>query len=205
MTDKNLDDIFRLLSDKSSAKRRSAAKRLRKLRDPTAGPRLLAALEKEIRDVRTWETQYQMIMALAESHYQPAVPFLRSLADQPAEPMVHTATGDALVRIERKFSEDPQPILDLLARKNLPLIEGGLRAVAMLRLKLPHHAIGQIIEFASRPENEQVRFWVAAAAPGWEGPEVSLFLRSCATAKLEETRKAAEAALQKRYLKWSPL
>jgi HEAT repeat protein len=52
------------LSDRASAKRRSAAKRLGKLADETAGPALLHALQREIGDRRTWETQYEMIMAL---------------------------------------------------------------------------------------------------------------------------------------------
>ncbi|MFD4766286.1 hypothetical protein [Streptomyces niveus] len=50
-------DAIRQLQDRSSAKRRSAAKRLRKLGDPYAGPALLEALKNEVRDSRTWETQ----------------------------------------------------------------------------------------------------------------------------------------------------
>jgi len=205
VSDKNLAELVRQLHDKSSPKRRAAAKGLRKLQSPSAGPPLLAALEKEILDVRTWETQYQMIMAIAESGYTPAIPLLRRISDQPVEPMVLTAIGDALVRMERAYPEDPRPILDLLATSNLALVEGGLRAVAILHLKLPEETIRRILDFASQPEHVQVRFWVAAAAPGWDGAAVDEFLRSCMTADLDDTRKAAEAALRKIYLRWSPL
>src|SRR5262245_42924676 len=91
-----------LLRHKHSAKRRSGAKRLRKLRRPESGPPLLAALRDEVRDPRTWETQYHMIMALAEAGYAPALPYVEELSRQPFEAtMVYTALGDALVRLGR--------------------------------------------------------------------------------------------------------
>lgn len=95
-------------------------------------------------------------------------------------------------------------MLELLSTERA-IAEGALRAIAMLRLKLSRSAILAVVEFASRPENEQVRFWVAAGAAGWNEPEVESFLHDCAASQLADTRKAAAAALQKKYLKWSPL
>jgi HEAT repeat protein len=197
-------ELVALLSHKSSAKRRAAAKQLRKMKDHSAGPALLRALEQEVRDPRTWETQYHMVMAIAESGYAEALPFIRSLVAARLEPMVFTAVGDALVRLDVRISEAPARILHLLSNQ-LPIAEGALRAIAMLQLKLPRSTILSILEFASRPENEQARFWVAAAAPGWNEPEVETFLHGCSHSELADTRKAAAAALQKKYLKWSPL
>ena len=94
-----LDDLAAQLVDKRSAKRRAAAKKLRKRRDPAAGPALTAALDAEIADKRTWETQYQMIMALAESGVHDVLPLLREVAAMDLEPMVLIAVGDALVRL----------------------------------------------------------------------------------------------------------
>lgn len=145
-----------------------------------------------------------MIMAIAESGYSKALPFILSLVTAPLEPMVLTAVGDALVRLDARITEDPKLILHLLSG-HLSIAEGALRATAMLQLKLPRSTILSIVEFASRPENEQVRFWVAAAAPGWNEPEVEKFLHDCSGAELADTRKAAAAALQKKYLKWSHL
>jgi HEAT repeat protein len=197
-------ELVALLSHKSSAKRRAAAKQLRKMKDSAAAPALLRALEEEVRDPRTWETQYHMVMAIAENGYAEALPFIRSLVTARLEPMVFTAVGDALVRLDVRISEDPARILNLLSSQ-LPVAEGALRAIAMLQLKLSRSAILGILEFASRPENEQVQFWVAAAAPGWNEPEVETFLHGCSGSKLADARKAAAAALQKRYLKWYPL
>ena len=74
-----------LLGDKRSARRRLGAKRLRQQPDPTAGPALLAALRLEVRDPRTWETQYHRIMALAACGYTPALPVLEELTRLPFE------------------------------------------------------------------------------------------------------------------------
>jgi hypothetical protein len=193
------------LSHKVSAQRRSAAKQLRKLKDKNAGPALAEALAREVQDRRTWETQYQMIMALGESDYRPALPLLEQLRALDLEPMVRVALGDAWVRLARTPDGGAAPVLDILKEGDIHLAEGALRAVAMLRLALTSEAVERILDYASRPENAKVRFWVAAAAPGWSGPVVDSFLRSCTHDTLADTRRAAEAALRREYLRWNPL
>lgn len=196
-----------LLTHSLSAKRRSGAKRLRKLRCVEAGPALLAALRNEVRDPRTWETQYQMIMALAESNYKPALPFLEELSEQAFEAtMVYTALGDAIVRLGRSSVEDAGPVLRLLDSGNERLTDGALRAVAMLRLRLDQASVARIVAFASGlPMADGQRFWVAAAAAGWRGPAVEGFLQECAQSPRADVREAATAAAQGRYGRWSPL
>src|SRR3954463_14583297 len=121
--DNDVQEAIALLHHKQSAKRRSGAKRLRKLRQPEAGPALLAALRDEVRDPRTWETQYQMIMALAESGYGPALPYLEELSGQPFEAtMVYPALGDALVRLGSASAGDAEPVLRVMAGGNERLI-----------------------------------------------------------------------------------
>src|SRR5262245_35333653 len=202
-----MQEAIGLLRHKLSPKRRSGAKRLRKLRRPEAGPALLAALEAEVRDPRTWETQYQMIMALAESDYGPALPYLEELSRQPFEAtMVYTALGDALVRLGNTSAGDAEPVLRVMAGGNERLIDGAFRAVAMLRLQPDQAAVDRLIAFASAlAPADGLRFWVAAAAPGWRGPAVEGFLRECARSPREDVREAAAAALQGKYRKWSPL
>ncbi len=205
--DHDLHEALGLLNHKLSPKRRAGAKRLRKFRRPETGPALLASLRAEVRDPRTWETQYQMIMALAESGYQPALPYLEELSRQRFDAtMVYTALGDAIVRLGRPSAEDAGPVLHLMASGNAGLIDGAFRAVAMLRLRLEQTAVDQIVTFASAlPVAAGLRFWVAAAAPGWRGPNVEAFLNECARGPREDVREAAVAALQGKYLKWSPL
>lgn len=206
-TDDDVKAAIDLLGHKLSAKRRSGAKQLRKFRRPEAGPALLAALRHEVGDPRTWETQYQMVMALAESRYSPALAYLEELAQHPFEAtMVYTALGDAIVRLGRSSAEDAGPVLRLLDSGNERLIDGALRAVAMLQLTLDQAAVERIVTFASAlPSADGLRLWVAAAAPGWRGPAVESFLRECAHSSREDVRQAAVAAAQGSYRKWSPL
>jgi HEAT repeat protein len=198
----SIDKLVEELSNARSAKRRAAAKSLRKLGDPIAGAAIEEALRREVQDPRTWETQYQMIMALGECRYEPSVPLLLDLSTRKLEHMVYVAIGDALVRL----SADPEKeLLRVLSTGKPALAEGALRAVAMLRLDLSTEAIESVIAHVAKPENEQLRFWVAAAAPGWDGPTVQAFLHDCSRLDRKETREAAQAALKKKYLRWNPL
>jgi HEAT repeat protein len=197
--------LLEQLAHPKSSVRRSAAKKLRKAREPSAGPALLAALQNEVRDPRTWETQYQMVMALAETAYVEASALLGELQLRPLAPVVLVAVGDALVRLARSYPDDPAPILGLLDSGTPALFEGGLRAVAMLHLALTPESVRRIMEAVSRPEHEAARFWAAAAAPGWQGAEVEAFLTRSLEDRSAEVRKAAEAALRHEYLRWRPL
>ena len=78
----------------------------------------------------------------------------------------------------------------ILSSNQTGLAEGALRAIAMLRLGLSTEAIEKIMAFVARPENEQLRFWVAAAAPGWDAPQVQEFLRDCRRSASKETRRS---------------
>ena len=101
----DIQTLIEQLQHKSSAKRRAAAKKLRKLKAKEAGPALLAALKNELKDKRTWETQYQMIMALGESGYTESLEFLIQLAGQEFEAtMVYVAIGDSIIRLQNTFS-----------------------------------------------------------------------------------------------------
>ena len=195
------------LQDRRAPHRRSAAKRLRKLGDQVAGPALLAALQKEVQDVRTWETQYQLVMALGECDYRPALPFLRHLACEQFEATVlYLALGDVIVRLDRAHEQDPSPIFWAMATQNLYLVDGAFRAMAMLRMTHDPKSIAAIIEYASTfRRDDPVRFWVVAAAPGWRGPAVERFLADCAQSSREDIRTAAVAAQQGTYQRWRPL
>lgn len=196
-----------LLADRYSPKRRSGAKQLRRLGDPTAGPALLEALQREVQDPRTWETQYQLIMALAECRFGAALPLLKSLSLREFRAaMVYIALGDAIVRLDREQDNDPTPVLRMMESSNEMLIEGAFRAVAILHLQLNEEAVATIVRsVASRPLVDGLRFWVAAAAPGWNGQEVEAFLRSSSASPQEDIKKAAIAALNKVYLDWTIL
>ena len=189
------------------SRRRSAAKRLRKRGDVSAGPALLAALRKEVEDVRTWETQYQMIMAIGECRYSDALPFLEELVRRDfAATMIYMALGDALVRLKIQGINDGAPVVDYLGSGNVSLIEGALRAMAMLRMVPGDEHIGNLLEYGSRLRGDRWDvIWLLAAAPGWSGDNVDAFVARNMSSPRREVKEAAELASAKKYRKWFPL
>jgi len=202
-----LQDAIDQLADRASAKRRSAAKRLRVLGDPAAGPALLDALRTEIGDPRTWETQYQLIMALGSCGHAPAVELLEQLAAQQDDyTMVGVALGDALVRIEWTTDSSLTTIDRYMSTGSPSVIDGTFRAIAMLRLVPDDELLGRIIAFVTRLDLvDPLRFWVAAAAAGWTGPNVEVFLRGCLTSPRNDVVEAATDSLAGTYKKYRPL
>jgi hypothetical protein len=196
-----------LLGDKGSPKRRSAAKKLRKLGDASAGVALLDALRAELKDPRTWETQYQMIMALGECGYEEALSFLRELARAKFEAtMVYVALGDAIVRLARKHQNVALPVIECARSGNDMLADGAFRAMAMLRMVPDEATIATLIDLVSaRPPEDGIPFWVVAAAPGWKGPKVEAFLHECESSPRKDVCDAAKDALLGKYRRWKPL
>jgi hypothetical protein len=196
----DLDASIAALAAPRSPHRRSAAKKLRRLGDGRACPALLTALHRELEDARTWETQYQMIMALGECRCTSALPLLLDLRAQELKtprlvPMARIALGDALVRL------DPTPtnLLALAASADQDLVSGALRAVAMLRLVFEEAIIDRLIDVAGG------KFWLVAAAAGWRGARVRLLLETCVASPILELKEAALASLAGTYKDWNPL
>jgi hypothetical protein len=195
------------IKNRHSSKRRSAALKLRKLKDPSCGPALLSALIEELKDPRTWVIQYQMIMALGHSGYTEAIPLLEILAHEKFEATtVLAAVGDAYVRLSRKSNEDATPVLKMLRVQNDgQLRDGALRAVAMLRMHFNAEDTSAIIHMVQEERSEERKFWLIAACPGWSGVEVDEFIDQCMSSPRDDVRKLAADAKIKKYRKWRPL
>jgi HEAT repeat protein len=208
MPGSELTPLIEQLKSRHSPKRRSAALRLRKLGNPAAGPALLDALATELNDPRTWETQYQMVMALGHSGTTEAIPLLDILAHEkfPGRTMLLVAIGDALVRLSRSSDADAGPVLKVLSIANDgSLYDGALRAVAMLRMRFNEAETAEIIRAVDAAGDERRRFWLIAACPGWSGVEVDRFVERCLSSTREDVRAAAADAKLKRYRNWRPL
>ncbi len=173
----------------------------------SAGPALLAALRKEVEDARTWETQYQMIMAIGECGYSEALPLLDELALRDFEAtMVYMAIGDALVRLKIQGLNDGGPVVEHLDSGNVSLIAGALRAMAMLKMIPSDEHVEKLLDFGLRlPADRGDVVWILAAAPGWSGRKVEAFVAKHMTSPRREIREAAELAEAKKYRKWYPL
>jgi len=207
-----LADLIDQLSSKQSEKRRSAARRLRKIGDVTAGPALFAALQREIKDTRTWETQYQMIMAIGHCRYTEAFPIIQILAHEKFwATMRLVAIGDTFVRLRITSERDAQPIRDVFKVDNSDMLyNGALRAAAMLRLCPSETEAAEIINFIkpraeASTKQEGLKFWLVAGCAGWSGPVVNAFIEECLASPREDVREAAADAKAKKYRNWRPL
>jgi len=86
------------------------------------------------------------------------------------------------------------------------LMDGSLRAMAMLRMVPDADAMREILAFMnSLSPPDPLRFWVAAAAPGWKHPDLDAFLRSCVTSGRTDVAEAGNLAQIGKYKKWNPL
>lgn len=203
-----------LLGNSRSKKRVSGAKRLRKLGDPAAGPALLEALQKEVKDVRTWEAQYLMALALGCCGYAPALPFLDELARRDVRaPALYTGLGDAIFRL-LVLSRSPDDALDrIYGYANHRITYGGLRALAMLRLVPSDDAIRRVIAVGSDPvatcvvmghpgDETGLRLWVAVASTDWPMELKSEFLSSCDEIQESQLSMAVSDSRQGKLGKW---
>ena len=100
----------------------------------------------------------------------------------------------------------PTSLMKWINNDKKELVDGGLRSIAMRHIVPNEKDIKKIIRYVSLTENHQIQFWAAAAAPGWPKKLTNTFLTHLMeSACLEDTKKAANAALDGRYLKWNPL
>jgi HEAT repeat protein len=199
--------VLRQLRAPQPVKRRTAAHALRNLKIPATGPALLEALREELQNPQSWDTQYQMIMALGECRHYEALPLLRELIPaKRGQLMISIALGDSIVRLSSVDRHDVAPILEFLSGLDRNLIEGAFRAMALLRMVPGPEDLAKILHFARKlPPDDPMRVWVAAAAAGWGGPELRPFLEQCLQSAREDVRRAAAASMEKKYLKWKPL
>lgn len=198
-----LEELIKQLADTRSPRRRAAAKRLRKEGDSSAVPALLTALEREVSDRRSWETQYHMIMALAEcAQSVEPIAMYRHVLSLDLEPMVHLAASDAIVRASPDLNRD---VIAALVSGSLPRAEGAIRALAIKQRVPSQPTIEAVLQFVGDPAHKQARFWAVAATPGWPRTIVGPFLERSLIADDADTRRAAQAALEGRYIEWKPL
>lgn len=205
-----LNEAIELLSHARSAKRSSGARRLRKLADPAAGPALEAALRKELRDPRTWQPKFLMILALGDCRYREALPLLTELAEDEFEATIlYHALGDAIVRLSSRGPYDAEPVRRLINDHRTGVIGGAFHALATLRIVPAEDVIKEIIAYAGElPFQGEERMWVAVAAAGWNPELTRDFLLACQAAPPTACPRlvpAATAALKGKYYKFAPL
>jgi HEAT repeat protein len=196
----SLEESIEQLGDNRSARRRSAARRLGKIGDPAAGPALLAALEEETGDRRTWETQYEMIVALGRCRYAPAVPFLKSLADSEVPfDSLYGAAGNAVARVAVAEHTLTEELHWCLATGPADLVDGAMEALWDERAGIDPEIADELAEYLiHQGPYDGVRYWAALAARIWPGDAALRFLQDCAAGPRPDVATAARESLDAR-------
>lgn len=147
-----------------------------------------------------------MIMALGECGYTEALTFLEELSKCHFEAtMIYVAIGDVMMRLSWTSKNEISPVAIFLTPRNLHLVEGTLRAMAILHIVPCETDIREIVEFVEKtdPENlpdNRLWFWAAVAAAGWNTVDSKSFLRKCIVTQIENLTEAAIAATRGEYL-----
>lgn len=207
-----MEALTEQLADPKSAKRRSAARKIRQSGDPEAGPALLAALRKELGDQRTWETQYQMIMALGHCLHFEANEFLEALSHEGRIESVQSAIGDALFRLSGGADGDLRKAVEFIERGDPELIHGAFQAMAMERVvPSDENQAQRILDYGCSlklGQNDWAVIWLLRTVPGWPAELVEPLLNDWRTVDFKSQQQihgAVELAHKRKYYKWSPL
>ena len=210
-----LAEAVELLRNPKALKRESGAKRLRKLGLSEAGNVVLEALQRELKDKRTWSAKYHLIVTLGVLKHLPAIPLLWELAAQEIEATIlYLALGDALMRLLLSDGVTPAEAWVAILRTQRPMLfDGALRATALLKLVPDAETICSMLVVADKPEFAQqvhgypgdpsgIRYWAAVASAGWPQDLTREFLASCQDINHVGLRHAAELAQKRKYVKW---
>ena len=131
LTDEEILLIKNDLVSSKSPKRRSAAKKIAKYKIFSLANELLKAYLEERKDIRTWETQSEMINALAKINCKAAIPYLREIVDENKD--MDTVTMKAslsYIRLNRETLNDMTLILSLLEIGKRSVFMGAVYAMA---------------------------------------------------------------------------
>jgi len=197
-------------------KRESGAKKLRKLESIESGPFLFEAFQKEMKDVRTWSTQYHLILALGHSKFEKALPYLKNIAFKEFDAtMIYNSLGDSIFRLSI-ISESIENTLKIIySYNNFSVINGAFRALASLRRIPSDQVIKEIFKIGSEPKgtetlqgypNDQtgIRKWIVWASAEWKDELKTDFLNNCEKINDQQLLMAVESARKVKYYKSSP-
>ena len=207
---KNINtELVEKLLDKSSLKRKQAAKSFRKINDNDKiyQVSLKEALLKEIQNIKTWEIQYNMIMAIKDNHYIELLNDLKdiSLNNKDLAPMVKIALGDVISDFEYSNLSNLEHVLKWIEDKEINLLEGASRFLAMKHIIPSRKIMDSLIQYVIKENDESQYFWVLAASSGWPNDVKISLLNKCQNIKRDDIQEALALSVKNEYGRWKPL
>lgn len=207
MDDTEAASLIAGLSHSRSPKRRSAARRMRKTGDSRFCEALLAALVRERKDVRTWETQYQMVMALGHCGCQQSMAVLTDWMSSKIEASaLYSALGDAFYRLASESPSDLAPFRRAVVAGDHRVVEGVLQGMQSVGARLTDSDVHEVIGYArsGHCSDGGTRVILTGAAL-WESPALRPFLEEYLDHSWNLISEAAAASLAGKYRPVKPL
>ncbi|WP_163307648.1 hypothetical protein [Dysgonomonas sp. 521] len=205
LTSEEITQIANDLQSKQSAKRRSAAKKIRKNQLIQLGDDLYKAYIKEREDKRTWETQTEMILAFGRIGYSGIEGDLRLIIDK-NEPhdMITIAAARSYVRLKRKSLSDAEPVIELLKNGNLSVLNGATDILTFDDMHPSEEQIKAIISLLDSKNEKDIsirglgdpREGLLSAMSKWKDAVSQSYLERFNKSDNQLLRKCAELALK---------
>jgi len=185
------EELHERLRSKKSVERRSAAKLIGKEKITSLSAALFEAYTKEKNDKRTWETQVEMIKAIGQLTYKPAIRDMEAIVMQNApQDMITLAAAKTYVQLKRSSLHDAKPVRSLLALNGLSVSTGALMAMSSDRMIPDREDCKEIIrtcwDINKHPDRigaeyglADPRHYLAAACAGWDRQLTAGFLHHC--------------------------
>jgi hypothetical protein len=197
------------LNSSSTVKIRKAAKFLR--RKPVEGmcTHLIEAYKSVVSRYKSWETQYELIMASSAVRCIDFIPYLAEicLKNEPHD-LVTSGAAMSYLRLKRKNLSDVSPIFEYLDGINYSLVTGFFYALGYDKMvpsiEEQKMLIAKSYDLGFDCDDEgysDLRYGLAAACAGWDAPIVKIFLEECCMDGSEAVKYVALSSLKGQYVK----
>ena len=208
-----IENIESKLQSPKSDDRRRAAKEIGKAKLTDLGDALYKAYLVEVTDKRTWETQFEMVLALGLIDYRIALEQIEKLVreNKPYD-MITRAAAHSYVRLKRHSINDASPALELLQFGGLSTVDGCLNPLGYDKMLPDVIQIKELIRLGwdlhkhkDRLGRERgysdPRYGLAAACAGWDNQLTKGFLEHCIKTGDTPVKYVAENSLKGKYVK----
>lgn len=203
-------EIKELLVSKKAKDRLKAAKEIGKSQIDDLADELIVALEKELINPKTWQTQVEMIIAAGLVKCSYALRLIEPIIQENKEhDMITRAAAESYVRLKRDSINDSKPIIELLGFGGFSVIDGCLNPLGYDRMVPPDNEIKKLIELSWDLHKQKQRgftdprYGIAAACAGWRKELTEEFLKHCLDTADNDTplKYVTENSMKGKYVK----
>jgi hypothetical protein len=169
----------------------------------------------EKKDKRTWETKFEMIVALGLLNYTPALQEIEEIVKiNIPHDMITYAAAQTYVRLKRKSINDARPVIELVEFGSISIIKGATIVLAYDKMIPKQKEILKLIALCwnLHKHKDRVgfeygitdpRYGMAVACAGWDKVLTTDFLLHCISTASNDTAliNAAKKSLKEEYTK----